>query len=194
MGSIAEESQPTEGGDKSLRREAGGRRGVIQRLWRYLTPRLGIAIVLWRLEAWLATPVALALVVVLGRWAGALTMGAIMAAFAFIFLILLDRERAVVELSQWAYGRGPVRRYLRPIAERPGRSGTLLRVMAVPLVIIFTGPFWRAVVLTLFQMQRLPAYLISVGGSIPHSLLWYGVVLGGIWERLVWPLLDSRLL
>jgi hypothetical protein len=49
------------------------------------------------------------------------------------------------------------------------------------------GPFWRAVAFHLFRMPRAVAYLLSVGGSVPHSLLWTGLVLGGIWEGLVWP-------
>ena len=167
-------------------------RGPIRFARRYLTPRLGTALVLRRVEAHPATPLALALVATLGRWPAAFTMGSIMAVFAFLFLFLLDGEEAVLELRQWAYRRRLVGRYLRPLAERRDGLGTWLRILAIPFIIVFTGPFWRAVILLLFRARGLPAYVINVGGSIPHSLLWTGVVLGGIWEGLVWPFLDRH--
>ena len=56
---------------------------------------------------------------------------------------------------------------------------------------MFLGPFWRAVTFHLFHTRRLPAYTLSVGGSIPHSLLWTGLVLGGLWEGLIRPFLED---
>ncbi len=69
--------------------------------------------------------------------------------------------------------------------------GRAQRVAAVVPVIMLLGPFWRAVTFHLFQVRRLPAYALSMGGSFPHALLWTGLILGGIWEGLVWPLIKS---
>ena len=157
-----------------------------------VTPRLGLALVAWRVEAWLATPLALALVVTLGRWPAALAMGGIMAVYSALFLFLLDGERAVEEMRGWVRQRRYVRRHILPVAERRGRVGAVQRALAIPAVVMIMGPFWRAVTFHLFRVPRLAAYALSVGGSIPHSLLWTGVVLGGVWEGLVWPFLDSR--
>ncbi|MEE8346970.1 MAG: hypothetical protein V3S20_06460, partial [Dehalococcoidia bacterium] len=44
-------------------------------LRRYLRPRTGAALVLWRVEAYMALPLALLLIATLGRWPGALVMG-----------------------------------------------------------------------------------------------------------------------
>ncbi len=65
--------------------------------------------------------------------------------------------------------------------------GRARRAAAMVPAVMILGPFWRAVAFHLFRMRRAVAYLLSVGGSIPHSLLWTGLVLGGIWEGLVWP-------
>lgn len=193
MDDVAQQAlTPQSQAEATLAKAHSERGGIIQSARRYLTPRLGTAIVLWRLEARLALPLALVLVATLGRWPAAFTMGAIMAVFAFLFLFLLDGQRAVVELREWAYGHRFLGRYLRPIAERRDGIGAWLRILAVPVVIMLAGPFWRAVALLLFRARRLPAYVISIGGSIPHSLLWTGVILGGIWEDLLWPFLDSH--
>jgi hypothetical protein len=53
------------------------------------------------------------------------------------------------------------------------------------------GPFWRAVAFHLFRMRRSAAYVLSVGGSFPHALLWVGLVLGGLWAVLILPLLRA---
>jgi len=158
-----------------------------------VTPRLGAALVLWRIEAYTATPLALLLVATLGRWSGALAMGALMALYAAAFLFLLKGDPLFRDVRAWADGR-PLGRLLEGVAEQRGWRGAARRVLAVPLVIMFLGPFWRAVTFHLFRARPLPAYVFSVGGSIPHSLLWTGLVLGGIWEGLVWPFLKAHVL
>ena len=163
------------------------RRKPLGFLRRNVTPRLGAALFLWQMETRLATPVALALVATVGRWPGALAMGGIMAIYSALFLFLLDGEQGMKELRGWAQDRRLIRRYVFPIAERRDGVGTVQRALAVPVVVMFMGPFWRAVTFHLFRTPRWPAYTLSVGGSIPHSLLWTGLVLGGIWEGLVWP-------
>jgi hypothetical protein len=75
----------------------------------------------------------------------------------------------------------------RVLAARDDVLGKTRRALAVVPAVMVLGPFWRAVAFHLFRMRRPPAYLLSVGGSIPHALLWTGLVLGGIWEGLVWP-------
>ena len=172
--------------------EAKRRGGIIEFLKRNLTPRLGTALVLWRVEAYLAVPVALALVATIGRWPAALAMGSVLAIWSALFLFLLDGQNVLEELREWAYGRRFSRRYLRPLAERRDLVGSAQRLLSIPAVVLFIGPFWRAVTLHLFRAPKAAAYVITVGGSIPHSLLWTGVVLGGLWEGLVWPFLDSH--
>jgi hypothetical protein len=78
-------------------------------------------------------------------------------------------------------------RALERLAARGDAVGKARRAAAVVPAVMVLGPFWRAVAFHLFRMPRAVAYLLSVGGSIPHSLLWTGLVLGGIWEGLVWP-------
>lgn len=161
-------------------------------LQRNVTPRLGTAIVLWRIEAYLATPLALVLVATLGRWPAALSMGLIMAAWSGAFFYLLDGEGVLADLRQWAYQRRWLGRYLRALTERRDGLGRVQRLALGPLLVLALGPFWRAVALHLLAAARLPGYLLTVLGSIPHSLLWTGVVVGGLWEGLIWPFLDSR--
>lgn len=155
---------------------------------RYLRPQLAAALGLWRLEAHLATPLALLLVATLGRWPAALVMGSLMAAFSAVFLFLLDGDAVLEDLRAWVRRRR-LGRALGRLAERQDGVGKARRGLAVLPAIFFLGPFWRAVAFHMFRMRRAPAYLLSVGGSIPHSLLWTGLVLGGIWEGLVWPLI-----
>lgn len=171
----------------------GRARRLLSFLRRALTPRLGAAIVLWRVEARLAGPLALFLVAAWGRWEAALTMGAIMAVYAGLFIFLLDGEGALEDLRRWVWERRLARRYLLPLAERGDRVGTLQRALALPVAVMGLGPFWRAVAFHIFRVPRLPAYALSMGGSFPHSLLWTGLVLGGVWEGLLWPFLDGRL-
>lgn len=156
---------------------------------RNITPRLGVALAVWRVEARTATPLALLLVATIGRWEGAVIMGAIMACYSALFLFLLDGERVMDEVRDWMKGRSWARRYITPVAESKGRSGTLQRALALPWTVMFMGPFFRAITYHLFHMRRVPAYTLSVGGSIPHSLLWTGLVLGGLWEGVIRPLL-----
>ncbi len=156
-----------------------------------VTRRLGAALVLWRVEAYTGTPLAILLIATLGRWSGALAMGTVMALYAAAFLFLLEGEPLLHDVRRWTDGRR-LGRLVEGVAEQPGWSGAARRALAVPLVIMFLGPFWRAVTFHLFRTRPLPAYVFSVAGSIPHSLLWTGLVLGGVWEGLVWPFLKAH--
>jgi len=156
-----------------------------------VTPKLGAALAMWRVEAKLATPLALLLIATLGRWNGALAMGGVMAAYSALFLFLLDGEPVVDDLRGWMRGRRWMRRYVLPVAERDDRIGAVHRCLALPATVMLLGPFWRAVTYHLFRLPRLAAYALSVGGSFPHSLLWTGLVLGGLWEAAIRPLLEK---
>ncbi len=157
-------------------------------LRRYLTPRLAAAIVLWRVEAWLAAPLPFLVVAALGRWPGALAMGALTGIYAFAFLLLMDGEEALRALREWGEGHAWVRRFTQWTGQPPWRW-----LAAAPLVVLFLGPFWRAVVLILLGFRRWEAYLVGVGGSLPHSALWTGLVVGGLWEGLLWPAIKGLL-
>ena len=159
-------------------------------LMRYLRSQTGAALVLWRVEAYSATPLALLLIATLGRWPAALAMGSVMAVFAAVFLFLLEDDPAVDDIRAWA-GRRRMGRLMERLAERTGVVGRARRLAALVPAIMVLGPFWRAVTFHLFRMRRAPAYLLSVGGSFPHALLWTGLVLGGIWEELLWPWLKG---
>lgn len=164
--------------------ESGARRHPF--LLRYLRPRTGAALLLWRVEAYTAMPLALLFVATLGRWPGALAMGSMMAAYAVLFLYLLEDEPVLDDIRVWT-GRWRMGRALEGLAVRGDAGGTALRTaMVVPAVMVL-GPFWRAVVFHLFRMRRAVAYPLSAGGSVPHALLWTGLVLGGVWEGLIWP-------
>jgi len=158
-----------------------------------LTPRFGLALSLWRLEAATITPLALLLVATLGRWSGALAMGSITAAYAAAFLFLLEGDPLLSDVRAWITGRR-LGRLLEGVFEGQGWSGTARRAIAVPFVVMLLGPFWRAVTFHLFRMPRWAAWTFSVAGSIPHSLLWTGLVLGGLWEGLVWPFLKDHVI
>jgi hypothetical protein len=167
------------------------------RLWRLLrrrlTPRLASALALWRLEARLSTPLALAAVASLGRWPGALAMAALGAGLSALFVFLLEGQQAVADLRAWAERQGLARRFLLPIADRQDRTGTAMRLLALPLTVLILGPFWRGLTLSLFRIRGTRAYLITVLASLPHALLWVGLVLGGIWEGLLWPFIKGQL-
>jgi hypothetical protein len=163
-----------------------------RRLQRNLTPRLGSALLLWRVEAQLSTPLALAAVAWLGRWPGALAIGALAAVLSGIFVFLLEGEQPIAELRVWAERQALVRRFLLPIADRQDRRGTAMRLLALPLLVLLFGPFWRGLILVLFRIRGLRAYLVTVVGSFPHALFWVGLVLGGIWEGLLWPFIKSH--
>ena len=158
-------------------------------LLRYLRPQTGVTIVLWRVEAYTATPLALLFIATLGRWPAALAMGSVMAVFAAVFLFLLEDEPVVEDIRGWADRRW-LGRLLERLAEGTDLPARAQRLAALVPAIIVLGPFWRAVAFHLFRMRRSAAYLLSVGGSFPHALLWTGIVLGSIWEGIVWPLLN----
>lgn len=155
-------------------------------LRRYLQPRTGATLVLWRVEAYSATPLAVLLIATLGRWPGALVMGGVMAAFAAVFLFLTEDDPVLEDVRAWGERRA-VGRVVGWLSERDDGVGRLRRGLAVVPGVMLLGPFWRAVALHVFRVRRLPAYVLSVGGSFPHALFWTGLVLGGIWEGLVWP-------
>src|SRR3989337_2137310 len=71
-------------------------------LMRYLRPQMSAALVLWRVEAYLATPLALLFIATIGRWPAALAMGSVMAVFAAVFLFLLEDDPAVDDIRAWA--------------------------------------------------------------------------------------------
>lgn len=153
---------------------------------RYLGPKAGAALVLWRVEAYSATPLALLLIATLGRWPGALVMGSVMAAFAAVFLYLLEDDPVLDDVRGWA-GRHRIGRALERLADRDDGVGKARRAAALVPGVMVLGPFWRAVAFHLFRMRRSAAYVLSVGGSFPHALLWTGLILGGIWEGFLWP-------
>lgn len=179
---VVEEVTPRERVDEAAHRRARRRPFLL----RYLRPRMGAALVLWRVEAYSATPLALLLIATLGRWPAALVMGSVMAAFAAVFLFLLEGDPVLDDLRVWA-GRRRLGRALEGLADRDDAVGKAQRAAALVPAVMFIGPFWRAVTFHLFRMRRPAAYTLSVGGSIPHALLWTGLVLGGIWEGLLWP-------
>lgn len=166
--------------------KGGARPSLLALLRQNLTPRVVAALTIWRLEAWLAAPLPFVLVATLGRWPGALAMAAFTGALCALFLFLLDGEEVFASLRHWATER----EWARPLAEDPP-APWLVWLVAVPLCLLWLGPFWRAVVLVLMRLGRPSAYVIGIGGSLPHSLLWTGLVVGGIWEGLVWPLVSK---
>jgi hypothetical protein len=151
---------------------------------RNLTRKSGAALVVWRIETWMATPAALLFVATLGRWEGALAMGALMAAYAAIFLLLLEGERVIVDIREWAAKRSWTR------WAAPRETGGHRWALLTGLVMVF-GPFWRAVTFQVAAIPRIPAYALSVGGSFPHSLLWTGLVVGGLYEAAIRPTFES---
>jgi hypothetical protein len=153
-----------------------------------LRPKLTAAIVIWRVEAYSALPLALLFIATIGRWPAALAMGCVMAAFSAVFVFLLEGDPALEDVRAWA-DRRRVGRVLERLAEAKGAGGRMLRAAAVAPAIMFPGPFWRAVTFQLFHVRRELAYGLSVGGSFPHSLFWTGLVLGGLWEVAIRPLL-----
>jgi hypothetical protein len=159
---------------------------------RNLTRKVSAAVAVWVFETRTVTPIALFLVANLGRWNGALVMGTMMAVYSAVFLFLLDGERVIEEFRSWLRQRKWGHQALH-IAEKPGRSGTLQRLLVAPLTVMFQGPFWRAVAYRVARVRQVPAYLLSVGGSYPHSLFWTGLVLGGLWEAILQPAWDATI-
>src|SRR3989304_3682383 len=154
-------------------------------LRRNVTRRLAIAIALWRVEARFLLPGGLVLVAVFGRWPAALMVGAIGALLAAIFMWLLDGERILGEVRAWGGRNRLVRKYLLPLADRRDRTGAVLRALSIPLLVLDFGPFWRSLTLLLFNFRGLKAYAFTVLASIPHALLWVGIVAGSLWEELI---------
>lgn len=152
-----------------------------------LTPRSASAIVLWRVQVTVDGILAIFLIETIGRWPAAWTMGLVFAVVSAIYLFLLDGERAMHDLSKWLRDRRFINRFIIPIAERQDRTGTFLRILAIPYTIMLMAPFFRAVTFHSFKVPRIPAYTISVLGSIPHQLFWVGIVLGSLWEIALKP-------
>ncbi len=104
--------------------KAGTRRRPF--LLRYVRPRTGVALALWRVEAYTATPLALLLIATLGRWPGALVMGTVMAAYSALFLYLLEDDPALDEMRAWA-GRRRAPAFSAPsVCSRAATSSTSL--------------------------------------------------------------------
>jgi len=161
-------------------------------LRRNVTPRLATAIALWRVEARFLLPTGLVLVAVFGRWPAALMASVIGALLAAIFMWLLDGERILGEVRAWGEGNRWVRRYLLPVADRRDRTGAVLRALSLPVLVLWFGPFWRSLTLLLFHFRGLKAYVFTVLSSVPHALLWVGIVAGSLWEELIWPFIKSH--
>ena len=161
-------------------------------LRRNVTRRLAVAIALWRVEARFLLPGGLVLVAAFGRWPAALMVGAIGALLAAIFMWLLDGERILGEVRAWGGRNRLVRKYLLPLADRRDRTGTVLRALSMPLLVLDFGPFWRSLTLLLFNFRGLKAYAFTVLASIPHALLWVGIVAGSLWEELLWPFIKGH--
>jgi len=161
-------------------------------LRRNVTPRLAAAIALWRVEARLLLPGGVILVAVFGRWPAALLAGAVGALLAAVFMWLLDGERILGEVRAWGEGNRWVRRYLLPVADRRDRTGAVLRALSLPVLVLWFGPFWRSLSLLLFDFRGLKAYVFTVLASVPHALLWVGIVAGSLWEELIWPFIKSH--
>ena len=161
-------------------------------LRRNVTPRLATAIALWRVEARFLLPTGLVLVAVFGRWPAALMAGAVGAVLAAVFMWLLDGERILGEVRAWGENNRWVRKYLLPVADRRDRTGTVLRALSVPLLVLYFGPFWRSLTLQLFQFRGLKAYVFTALSGIPHALLWVGIVAGSLWEELIWPIIKGH--
>jgi hypothetical protein len=155
---------------------------------RNLTGKSGAAVAIWRVEAWMATPLALLLVATLGRWEGALAMGGVMAVYAAIFLFLLDGENVVTEMQGWT-GKRSWTRWIAPPASDRGKVAR--HWLVLPALVMFFGPFWRAVTFHIAAVPRALAYVLSVGGSFPHSLLWTGLVVGGLYETAIRPAFEA---
>lgn len=173
--------------------EARPRVGAWRRfLRRNLTPRLTAAIALWRVEARFLLPGGLVLIAVFGRWPAALMVGAVGALLAAVFMWLLDGEQILGEVRAWGGRNRLVRRFLLPVADRRDRTGTVLRVVSLPVLVLWFGPFWRSLTLLLFHFRGLKAYVFTVLSSVPHALLWVGIVAGSLWEELIWPFIKSH--
>ena len=168
-------------------------RGALRRfLRRNLSRRLAAAVALWRVEARFLLPGGIVLVAVFGRWPGALIAGVIGALLAALFMWLLDGERILGEIRAWGQSNRWTRKFILPLAERRDRTGTLLRGLSMPLLVLDFGPFWRSLTLLLFNFRGLKAYAFTMLASIPHALLWVGIIAGSLWEELILPFIRSQ--
>ena len=161
-------------------------------LRRNLTRRLAVTLALWRVEAQFLLPGGLVLVAIFGRWPAALMVAAIGAVLAAVFMWLLDGEQILGEVRAWGGRNRFVRRFLLPVADRRDRTGTVLRALSMPVLVLDFGPFWRSLTLQLFNFRGLKAYAFTVLASIPHALLWVGVVAGSLWEELILPFIKGH--
>ena len=159
---------------------------------RNLTPKTGTALVVWRVEAWLAGPMAIALVAWLGRWNGALVTGAVMTGLSVLFLLLFEGERVIDEVRRWVGDRDWGHWSMRT-AERRDKRGVLLRALSVPVTVMLMGPFVRSLTYHIFRVRRPFAYPVSIAGQMLHSLFWTGIVLGSFWGLVMLPLVHRVL-
>jgi hypothetical protein len=155
---------------------------------RNLTPRTGVALAAWRIEALLITPLSIVLIETFGRWRGAFVMSCVMAGFSLLFLLLLAGEPIMADFRRWLGERSWGYWTLR-IAERQGSTGAAQRALAVPAIVMLLGPFWRSVTVQTFLVRKPLALLIAAGGAFPHTMFWTGLVLGSLWVLVTRPAL-----
>lgn len=163
-------------------------RASLRSLRPLVTPRTGAAILLWRVEAPLTPPVAFALVASLGRWEAAIAMGVLTGLLGGLFLWLLRSEAAIHEARELLMRRRFLRRLTQTLLGGDLRSQQGVRLASLPVLVLVLGPFWRAVALALSGTADRRALFIAVVGSVPHHLLWTGLVVGSIWDFLLSPL------
>lgn len=155
---------------------------------RNLTPRTGVALAAWRIEALLITPLSIVLIETFGRWRGAFVMSCVMAGFSLLFLLLLAGEPIMADFRRWLGERSWGHRTMR-IAERRDRAGAAQRALAVPAIVMLLGPFWRSVTVETFLVRKPLAFLIAAGGAFPHTMFWTGIVVGSLWVLVTRPAL-----
>jgi hypothetical protein len=105
-----------------------------------------------------------------------------MAGFSALFLFLLHGEGVIDALRDWLRGRRFMRRFVLPLKRSEGLAAAAMRWLAAPGSVMFMGPFQRAATYRVLRLPNRVAYPMSVGGSIPHSLFWTGLVFGSMWE------------
>ncbi|MEO8456377.1 MAG: hypothetical protein ABI559_01065 [Chloroflexota bacterium] len=153
---------------------------------RNLTPKTGVAVAAWRIEALILTPLSIFLIETLGRWRGAFAMSCIMSGFALLFLLLLAGEPIMADFRRWL-GERKLGQWSMRIAERRDAKGAAQRALSVPAIIMTFGPFFRVVTVETFLVRKPLAFLIAVGGSFPHTMFWTGLVVGSVWELITRP-------
>ena len=155
---------------------------------RNLTPRTGVALAAWRVEALLITPLSIVLIETFGRWRGAFVMSCVMAGFSLLFLLLLAGEPIMADFRRWL-GERSWGHWTMRIAERRGSTGAAQRALAVPAIVMLLGPFWRSVTVQTFLVRKPLAFLIAAGGAFPHTMFWTGLVVGSVWVFVTKPAL-----